>query len=79
MFVVAPCARNGVTLLQRLLNSSRKIIVYGENVYFMHRLPEMVRFIVHAYKTHGKSIEASRQRFLDQIHGFLVQRPLARL
>lgn len=66
VFVVAPCARNGVTLLQRLLNSSRKIIVYGENLYFMHQMPELVQSIDQAYKTYGSALEASRQRFLNQ-------------
>jgi hypothetical protein len=66
VFIVAPSARNGITLLQRLLNSSRKIIVYGENLHFMHQLPAMVRGVVHSYQTNGKNFEASRQRFLNQ-------------
>lgn len=66
VFVVGPCARNGITLLQRLLNSSRKIIVYGENLYFMHQMPELVRSIDQAYRAHGSALDASRQRFLNQ-------------
>ena len=31
VFVFSPTARNGITLIQRLLNSSHKIVVYGES------------------------------------------------
>ena len=46
VFITAPTARNGVTLVQRLLNSSKQIIVYGENTDFMSVLPKLVHSTV---------------------------------
>lgn len=46
VFVTAPTGRNGITLLQRLLNSSKQIIVYGENNYLVNGLPrQLLQFI----------------------------------
>ena len=39
LFVVSPNARCGITLVQRLLNSSRRILVYGENAFLLEALP----------------------------------------
>jgi len=40
--IVAPTQRCGSSLLQRLLNSTGKIIVYGENFYLLQNLPNML-------------------------------------
>jgi hypothetical protein len=42
VFVLAPTARNGITLIQRLLNSSNKIIIYGENKELIESVPNQV-------------------------------------
>ena len=39
IFITAPSARNGVTLIQRLLNSTRQIMVFGENTLLVDHLP----------------------------------------
>jgi hypothetical protein len=40
ILVVAPMPRCGSTLLQRLINSSRRAIIYGENFYLLDRVPD---------------------------------------
>ncbi len=39
VFIISPAARCGITLLQRLLNSTRKMVVYGENSMLVNKLP----------------------------------------
>jgi len=70
VFVVAPTARNGVTLVQRLLNSSRQIVVYGENLDFMDRMPKLVHSTVQTHTTNGPHIAEARQKFLKQTTEF---------
>lgn len=65
VIVSAPTARNGVTLIQRLLNSSRKIIVFGENAMVASKLPEIVHTGVNELSAHSDSLKASRDRFLS--------------
>ncbi len=59
IFVVAPTARHGITLIQRLLNSSREIVVFGENVMLMRDLPTLTRS---AIDIHGHRDEMDRAR-----------------
>ncbi len=40
ILIVAPMPRCGSTLLQRLVNSTRRAIIYGENFYLLDRLPD---------------------------------------
>ncbi len=64
VFVIGPTARNGITLIQRLLNSSRQIIVYGENTGFFHALPAIA---ITAWETHRKlagEFNEAREQFL---------------
>ena len=65
VFVTAPTARNGVTLIQRLLNSTRQIIVYGENLTLMSTLPSSVHSNVFFFNTAGAELKESRERFLS--------------
>ncbi len=53
VFVLAPVARCGSTLLQRLLNSSNQLIMFGENKDIACRLPECVGFAVGTAGTAG--------------------------
>lgn len=70
IIITAPTARNGVTLLQRLFNSSREIMIYGENAH----LCEMFSALVYkAFETHlnlGAQMEATRRRFLTETTEF---------
>lgn len=65
-FITAPTARNGVTLLQRLVNSSRKMIVYGENLNFMSVLPKLVHSSVQVHTERGAEFDEARKQFLEQ-------------
>ena len=42
ILIVAPMPRCGSTLLQRLINSSRRAVIYGENFFLLDRLPDML-------------------------------------
>lgn len=65
IFIIAPTARNGITLVQRLLNSTRKVIIYGENLHFMEHLIECV-FSHLAVLQQNEAFKASRKRFLNE-------------
>jgi hypothetical protein len=65
VFVLGPTARNGITLIQRLLNSSRRIIVYGENTALMHALPEVVMTTVTNHQKMCAELDEYRRRFLN--------------
>jgi hypothetical protein len=43
VLVVGPTTRCGTSLLQRLLNSTGKIVVYGENFAFLQTFPDLIR------------------------------------
>ncbi len=66
VFVTAPTARNGITLVQRLLNSSRQIIVYGENLNFIAALPRLVHSSVQVHNERRDEFAAARRQFLEQ-------------
>ncbi len=66
LFIWAPTTRCGVTLIQRLISSSRQFIIYGENTYYTGRLPSAVHDVA-ATKEEG---EKSRQRFLEGDYNF---------
>ena len=70
VIVTAPTARNGVTLLQRLLNSSRQIIVYGENKHFCELMPHVVFSANQVHVTNHDELERSRHRFLHETTEF---------
>lgn len=63
IFITAPTARNGITLLQRLLNSSRKAVIYGENVHIVHQLPSLVHQAVEAHQTLGPKLDQTLAHF----------------
>lgn len=48
LFVFAPNSRCGSTLLQRLFNSSREILIYGEDLYFMQSLRSSLTLLLDA-------------------------------
>lgn len=42
VFIWAPSARCGVTLLQRLITSSREVLVFGEDTFLTNMLPQAI-------------------------------------
>lgn len=65
LFVVAPTARNGVTLIQRLLNSSKKTVIFGENPWFMHHICLLYRNFLQ-FEQHSQLIAGEKRRFLNE-------------
>ncbi|MFG0248840.1 MAG: sulfotransferase family protein [Phycisphaeraceae bacterium JB051] len=66
VFITAPTARNGVTLLQRLINSSKQMIVYGENTNFMSVVPKLVHSSVQVHNERSAEFNEARKQFLEQ-------------
>ena len=64
IFILAPTARNGITLIQRLLNSSKQIIIYGENYQLIENLPELVYANVAIHQHHAEHLDQIRNKFL---------------
>jgi len=58
IFIFSPSARCGITLLQRLLNSTRRIMIYGENAFLVNALPQHLLTIAGTAEKH----QAARQR-----------------
>jgi len=63
IFITAPTARNGITLLQRLVNSSRRAVIYGENTHLVHQLPSLVHQSVEAHQTLGPKLDQTLAHF----------------
>ena len=59
--IVGPTTRCGTSLLQRALNSTRKIVIYGENFTFMHKYPDMIHGFSRNLKAKRHNIATSRE------------------
>ncbi len=71
VFIVGPTTRCGSTLLQRLLNSTRDIIVYGENFYVFHDLPKMIGGLhVNNHRARAAIVKATMQHFMSSEEDF---------
>ncbi len=68
--VTAPTARNGITLLQRLLNSSRQIIVYGENKHLCEHATCLVYSAAGIHTSGAAELGLARKRFLTETTEF---------
>jgi len=66
LFILAPTARCGITLLQRLLNSSREIIIYGENKLPTNWIPQALLDVSAAAEAHNRA----RKKLLDGSYDF---------
>lgn len=66
ILVVGPTTRCGTSLLQRLLNSTGKIVIYGENFGVMQTLPDMIRNQLRGGETKRKVISIARGMLLDR-------------
>jgi hypothetical protein len=62
VFVTAPTGRNGITLIQRLLNSSHDIIVYGENSHLVSVIPHQVNAII-PFMNNKKELDQAFEHF----------------
>lgn len=67
VFVTAPVERCGSTLIQRLINSSRRILVYGENPHFCEAAPLALHGIVRALVGDQRSHEALLAEARDRV------------
>lgn len=68
--ISAPTARNGVTLLQRLLNSSRQIVIFGENLHLCEWMPLVVQRACEIHTQSEAQFKVTRQRFLNETTEF---------
>lgn len=59
--IVGPTTRCGTSLLQRALNSTRQIVIYGENFTFMQKYPDMIHGFSQNLKAKRHNIAASRK------------------
>ena len=64
--VTAPTARNGITLVQRLLNSTRQTMIFGENKQLVEVLPHMAASNHSIHVNMRQELEASRRKFLEE-------------
>lgn len=66
VFIWAPSTRCGTTLLQRLITSSRDLLVFGEDLYFLERIP---RYLTKLNQQEDHARE-SLERFLNGEYNF---------
>lgn len=66
ILIFAPSARCGITVLQRLLNSTGKIIIYGENSLLINTMPQQ---LIHLPATADQHRQA-RQRLIAGEYDF---------
>jgi len=66
VIVVGPTTRCGTSLLQRLLNSTGQIVIYGENFGLMQTLPDMIRNQERGGATKRKVIAIARDMLRDR-------------
>lgn len=64
-FVFGATGRSGTTLLQRLLNSSKQIMVFGEDAYLARQLPEALFNLALNLVSVGDDALADRRRFMN--------------
>jgi hypothetical protein len=60
IIIVGPTTRCGTTLLQRALNSTRKIVIYGENFMFMQKYPDMIHGFTRSLNANRHNNASSR-------------------
>lgn len=64
ILISAPTARNGITLIQRLLNSSNKVMVFGENTAFLNLQPRICESML-MIRPDREQINARRSAFIN--------------
>lgn len=68
--IVAPSRRCGTTLLQRALNSSGDMIVYGEDYRLVERYPELAQECMRHFAEKCRRTADARQRVIRGIYDF---------
>jgi hypothetical protein len=64
ILIIAPLTRCGSTLLQRLINSTRQAIIYGENFFLLNRIAEGLVNIHRNAQWKTQHCQALMERFL---------------
>jgi len=67
ILVVGPTTRCGTSLLQRLLNSTGKAVIYGENFALMQTIPDIIRGQQRGADTKRKVIGIARDMLRQRV------------
>lgn len=70
VFVIGPTTRCGTSLLQRLLNSTGKIVVYGENFALLQTFPDIIRNYQREADAKRKVIAMARDLLVEKREDF---------
>ncbi len=70
IFVIAPSYRCGTTLIQRLLNSTRKIVIFGEDVIFINSVSEIMMALMQRCIQSQKTGREVVEHFLNESTDF---------
>ncbi len=67
ILVIGPTTRCGTSLLQRLLNSTGKVVIYGENFALMQTVPDIIRGLQRGADTKRKVIGIARDMLVKRV------------
>lgn len=70
VFVIGPTTRCGTSLLQRLLNSTGRIVVYGENFALLQTFPDIIRNYQREADAKRKVIAMARDLLVEKREDF---------
>ncbi|QEX22464.1 hypothetical protein FRZ61_23950 [Hypericibacter adhaerens] len=70
VFVIGPTTRCGTSLLQRLLNSTGRIVVYGENFALLQTFPDIIRNYQREADAKRKVIAMARDLLVEKKEDF---------
>lgn len=70
VMVVAPSRRCGTTLLQRAVNSSGQVVIYGENFNFVENYPAILKGVLHHYEIKCQNTAFARDKLLSGDYDF---------
>ncbi|MFT4553715.1 MAG: hypothetical protein ACI9S8_002356 [Chlamydiales bacterium] len=70
IFVVAPTPRCGSTLIQRLLNSTNKVVIFGEDALISEALPDVLDATHHRMECQEQEISLNRKKFKEETRDF---------
>jgi hypothetical protein len=70
IFVTAPTQRCGTTLLQRLLNSSNKVVIFGEDTILSSVLPDILHATFRRLQFQEEEISQNREKFKNETKDF---------
>lgn len=70
VMLVAPSRRCGTTLLQRAINSSGQIIIYGENFNFVELYPSILKGVLQSYEVKCQNTAYAREKLVAGEYDF---------